>query len=126
MTNIPKDTIHPPENESQQVVTALAGGLISYIRTEGSSVDSVKKNAPIPIAAESQAWSNCLRADLTWILDETNPLLGNKSLVFKSIAISIDLLEHLRSLISSSLDGSFSLPEDPKIKCLLLNYNRFT
>jgi hypothetical protein len=123
MVEISQDTNHSLENESQQVVTALSGGLISYIRTEGRSVDdSVKKNAPI--IGKSQAARDYITADLAWILDETNPLLGNKSLVDDDLAIALDLLENLRSLISSSLNGSTSLPSDPKVNYLLFYYIR--
>ena len=123
MVEDPKDPLNPSDNESQQqVLSALAGGLISYIRTEGRSIDSVKKSAPT--IAKSNASNDCIPVDLAWILDETNPLLEKPDLVFEDLAIAIDLLENLHSVIASILNESVSLPSDPKISHLLFYYVR--
>ena len=48
--------------------------------------------------------------------------MGNQNLVFEDLALAVDLLENLHSLISSSLNNSNSLPEDHKIKYLISRY----
>lgn len=120
-SNIPST---PNINNSQErLLEYLKQGLISYIRTVGSTLRShVSQQVGSPGVSQTQIAQ--LDVDLQWLLDQSNALFNHPNLVLADLALANSLLSHLRSVVESFMLSNVPLPKDYKLLKLIVYYIR--